>query len=189
MSAPRIRPATRSDGPGILAIYNDAVRTTTATYDETPRTLEQQELWLEAHERAQLPVLVAEAAVSGGPPRISGWSSLSRWQDRAGYRFTAETSIYVAAADRGRGVGTLLMAPLIAAAAARGMHVLLALVDAANEPSLRLHARFGFVPSGHLREVGYKFGRWLDVILLERRITGRDADQNFSGTPSSSTRS
>ena len=107
-----IRPATRADCPGILAIYNDAVLTTTATYDYEPRTLEQREGWFDDHARDGYAVFVAEG--EGG--RIVGWSALNPYHARPGYRFTSENSIYIAADMRGQGLGKLLLAPLIEAA-------------------------------------------------------------------------
>lgn len=166
MSAYRVRRATRDDCPAILGIYNEAVLTTTATYDLEPRTLEHRLAWFEDHVRNDFVVFVAEDAAW----RVVGWSSLNRHHERFGYRFTSENSVYVAAAHRGRGVGSLLLAPLIEAAQARGLHVILAGVDATNEASLRLHEKFGFVRAGHFREVGHKFGRWLDVIYLQRTL-------------------
>lgn len=166
MSAYRVRPATRGDCPALLAIYNEAVLTTTATYDLEPRTLAHREAWFDAHARDGYVVYVAET-VAG---EVAGWSSLNPHHDRWGYRFTAEDSVYVAAAHRGRGVGGLLLAPLIEAARARGLHVILAGVDATNTASLRLHEKFGFEPVGRFREVGRKFGRWLDVVYLQRTL-------------------
>ena len=99
-----VRPATREDLPAILEIYNEAVLTTTASYDYEPRTLEHRIAWFEDHARGNFPVFVAVNADG----RVAGWSSLSRFHDRMGYRFTTENSIYVAADQRGRGVGKLL---------------------------------------------------------------------------------
>lgn len=161
-----VRPATANDLPAILAIYNDAVLTTTATYDLEPRTLEHRATWFEDHQRANLPVFVAGTADG----EVIGWSALNRYHERFGYRFTVENSIYVAAAHRGRGVGRRLLAPLVEAAQERGLHVILAGIDAQNVASLRLHAAFGFEQVAHFREVGHKFGRWLDVIYLQRLL-------------------
>jgi len=159
-----IRPATRADLPAILEIYNEAVLNTTASYDYEPRTLEHRTAWFEDHQKTNLPVFVAEDA-SG---RIAGWSALNRYHERVGYRFTAENSVYVAADQRGRGIGKLLLAPLIPAARERGLHAIIAAIDAANEASIRLHAAFGFERVGHFKQVGHKFGRWLDVIYMEK---------------------
>ncbi|MCW5557958.1 MAG: N-acetyltransferase [Verrucomicrobiae bacterium] len=165
-----IRRAVRADCPGILAIYNDAVLKTTASYDEEPRTLEHRVAWFDAHERDDLAVFVAEEPeADGSAARIVGWSALNRYHERAAYRFTAENSVYIAEDWRGRGLGSRLLAPLLSAARDRGLHAVLAVIDAANEASIRLHARHGFQPVGHLKEVGFKFGRWLDVMLMEWR--------------------
>lgn len=161
-----IRPATRADCPGILAIYNDAVLTTTATYDYEPRTLEQRQAWFDDHARDNYAIFVAENEHG----RIVGWSALNPYHARPGYRFTSENSVYVAADARGQGLGKLLLAPLIEAAKARGLHAIIAAIDAANEVSIRLHARFGFVQVGHFKQVGYKFDRWLDVVYMQRLI-------------------
>ena len=161
-----IRPATHADLPGILEIYNDAVLHTTATYDYEPRTLEHRQQWFEERQRDGYPVLVA-ADASG---RVGGWSALNPFHARIGYRFTSENSVYVAADLRGQGLGKLLLAPLLEAAKARGLHAIIAAIDAANEPSLRLHAAFGFEKVGHFKQTGFKFGRWLDVVYMEKLL-------------------
>ncbi len=138
--------------------------TTTATYDMEPRTFEQQLEWfVEEHEKLGFPVFVAETE----PGQVIGWCSLSRYRPRPGYRFTAEDSIYVDESHRGQGVGTMLLPPAIDAAQRLGMHAIMAVLDAESEASMRLHTRFGFKEVGHLREVGHKFDRWLDVLYLE----------------------
>ncbi len=161
-----VRIAIVADLPAILAIYNDAVLTTTATYDVEPRTLEHRAAWFEDHQRANLPIFVAVGAAE----EVVGWSALNRYHERFGYRFTVENSVYVASSHRGRGIGRLLMAPLIDAAVERGMHSILAGIDAENAASIRLHASFGFEPVAHYKQVGHKFGRWLDVIYLQRML-------------------
>ena len=84
-----------------------------------------------------------------------------------GYRFTTENSVYVATKYRGKGIGKLLLAPLIEAARKRGLHAIIAAIDADNDISIRLHARFGFEKVGHFKRVGFKFNRWLDVVYME----------------------
>jgi L-amino acid N-acyltransferase len=170
VDAPHIRPAVRADCPAILEIYNEAVLTTTATYDYEPRTLQHRLEWFDAHEQAGLPVFVAEVSEGGGPGRVAGWASLNRFHDRPGYRFTVENSIYIEAASRGRGLGGLLLGELVRAARAGGYHSVIAVIDAANEASIRLHARHGFRPVAHFPEVGFKFGRWLDVVDMQLTI-------------------
>ena len=159
----KVRPATHVDLPGILEIYNEAVRNTTATYDYEPRTLEHRIAWFEDHLRNNLPVFVAV----NDERRVAGWSALNRYHDRKGYQFTTENSVYVAADQRGRGLGRRLMGPLIEAARERGLHAILAGIDAQNEASIRLHASFGFVKVAHFKQVGFKFDRWLDVVYME----------------------
>jgi len=161
-----IRPATRADLPGILEIYNDAVLNTTATYDYEPRTLEHRTQWFEDHQRDNYPIFVAQDEAG----RIVGWSALNPFHARMGYRFTSENSIYVAADSRGRGLGKLLLAPLLDAGRARGLHAIIAVIDADNEASIRLHARFGFEKVGHFKQTGFKFNRWLDVVYMEKLL-------------------
>jgi L-amino acid N-acyltransferase len=163
----QIRPATHADLPGILEIYNDAVLTTTATYDYEPRTLEHRTQWFEERRRDGYPVFVALA----DDGRVAGWSALNPFHARFGYRFTSENSVYVAADRRGHGVGKLLLPPLIEGAKVRGLHAIIAAIDAENEASIRLHARFGFEQVGHFKQTGFKFNRWLDVVYMERLIT------------------
>jgi phosphinothricin acetyltransferase len=167
-----VRRARRDDCPAILAIYNDAVLTTTASYDYEPRTLEHRQDWFDAHQREDYAIFVAEAVSPDGSKRILGWSALNKFHDRMGYRFTAENSVYVAAEARGRGVGAALLGPLVSAAQACGLHAILAVIDAQNEASLRLHAKFGFEQVGLFKQVGFKFGRWLDVAYLEKLLPG-----------------
>ncbi len=162
----RIRRAKREDCVGILAIYNHAVLHTTASYDYEPRTLEHRLDWFEAHARDDLAIFVAE----GESGEVLGWSALNKYHDRLGFRFTAENSVYVAESCRGRGLGGRLLEPLIAAAEVRGLHAILAAIDADNQASIRLHAKHGFEKVGQFRQVGYKFGRWLDVVYMERFI-------------------
>ena len=161
-----VRPATHDDLSAIHDIYNDAVLTTTASYDYEPRPFEYRVTWFESHERQRLPVFVA----TNDDGQLVGWSSLSRYHDRKGYQFTVENSVYVAAAHRGHGIGKLLMPPLIDSARTLGLRAIIAAIDAENEASVRLHAAFDFVAVGRFKEVGFKFGRWLDVIYMERLI-------------------
>jgi phosphinothricin acetyltransferase len=158
-----IRRALASDVPAILEIYNDAVLNTTASYDYEPRTLEHRQAWFNEHERTNYPMFVA-ADESGA---VVGWSALNPFHARVGYRFTTENSIYIAAAHRGKGLGGKLLAPLIEGAKQRGLHAILAVIDADNQPSIRLHARFSFEKVAHLKQVGFKFNRWLDVVYME----------------------
>jgi len=159
----KVRHADHDDLHGILEIYNEAVANTTASYDYEPRTLEHRIAWFEDHAKSNLPVFVAVNEAG----RVAGWSALNRYHDRKGYQFTTENSVYVAADLRGKGIGKLLMRPLVDAARQRGLHAILAGIDAENEASIRLHASFGFVKVAHFKQVGFKFGRWLDVVYME----------------------
>ena len=162
----QIRPATRADLPGILEIYNDAVLNTTATYDYEPRTLEHRAQWFEERQRDRYPVFVAVDNAG----RVTGWSALNPYHARIGYQFTSENSVYVAADMRGKGIGKLLLAPLIEAAKTRGLHAIIAAIDAENEASIRLHTAFGFEKVGHFKQTGFKFNRWLDLVYMEKLL-------------------
>ena len=161
-----VRPATEADLPGILDIYNDAVLHTTASYDYEPRTLEHRRTWFKDHQRDNYPVFVAVEKDG----LVAGWSALNPYHARIGYRFTSENSVYVAANRRGQGIGRALLGPLLEAGKARGLHAILAVIDADNEASIRLHAQFGFEKVGLFKQVGFKFGRWLDVVYMEKLL-------------------
>jgi phosphinothricin acetyltransferase len=161
-----IRPALPDDLPAILHIYNDAILNTTATAEYYPHTLDMRREWYDSHQRDNLPIFVAE----NDQGRVIGWSSLSRFHSRYGYRFTAEDSVYVAADSRGMGAGKALLPPLIDSARTLGLHVILASIDSDNEASIRLHQRYGFEIVGRLNEVIYKFDRWLSTVLMELRL-------------------
>ena len=103
--------------------------------------------------------------------RILGWSALNPYHARIGYRFTSENSVYVASNCRGKGIGRALLGPLLEAGKARGLHAILAVIDADNEASIRLHAQFGFEKVGLFKQVGFKFGRWLDVVYMEKLLS------------------
>jgi phosphinothricin acetyltransferase len=161
----RIRDATEEDLAGLVAIYNDVIATSTAIYSYDPVTLEERRQWWRARTAQGYPVLIARDEQG-----VAGFATFGDFRAWPGYRFTVEHSVHVRAAGRGRGVGTLLVQALLARAAALGKHVMIAGVDAGNAGAIRFHERLGFEKSGHLREVGYKFERWLDVLFLQRRI-------------------
>jgi L-amino acid N-acyltransferase len=163
-----IRDAGESDLPGLLAIYNDVIATSTAIYSYIPVTLEDRTQWWQARVAMGYPVLVATDE-SG----VLGFSTFGDFRTWPGYRFTVEHSVHVRSKIRGRGVGKELVRALFPRAAALGKHVMIAGVDAANEASIRFHEQLGFEKSGHLREVGHKFDRWLDLVFLQRWIGPR----------------
>ena len=157
-----LRSATDADLPDILEIYNDAVLHTTASYDYEPHTLAMRQAWYATKVDQGFPIFVAERQ-----GRVVGFSSFGPFRAWAAYQYTVELSIYVAASDRGRGVGKQLMKPLIEAARAMNIHAMVAGIDANNEASLRLHRCFGFQEVAHFPQVGYKFDRWLDLKFLQ----------------------
>ena len=165
-----IRDAREADLAAMLAIYNDAVLTTTAVYDYQPRSGEQQVAWFQAKQEQGLPVLVAE---DGGA--IAGFASYGPFRPWPAYLHSVENSLYVAPGQRGRGIGTALLPALIQRAAGRGLHTMIAGIDATNEASLRLHAKFGFERVAQFREVGWKFERWLDLAFLQLMLGRRAA--------------
>jgi len=160
-----IRPAEARDAEAIAAIYNHAVLHTTATAQEATETVAERMAWLEAHARDCYPVLVAEAAGA-----VAAWGSLSPFLPRSGYRFTAETSVYVHPDWQGQGLGRGLLGALVQAGEDGGFHALVALIDGGNQASLGLHAAFGFTQAAHLPQVYSKFERWLDLVIMERLL-------------------
>lgn len=161
-----VRDAVEQDVSALLAIYNEVIATSTAIYMDQPTTLEERLAWWKGRVAAGYPVLVSEDE-SG----ITGFASFGDFRPRPGYRFTVEHSVYVRADQRSRGIGNALMTPLIERAVSMRKHVMVAGVDAENGGSLRFHERLGFERVAHFKEVGFKFGRWLDLVFLERRLT------------------
>lgn len=157
-----IRIATEQDLPAILDIYNEVILNTTAVYDYLPHTLEMRKEWYAVKQKDNYPVFVAEEG-----SRLVGFSSFGPFRAWAAYKYTVENSIYIASSERGKGIGRLLLAPLIDAARERGLHAIVAGIDASNEASIKLHKAFGFEQVGHFKEVGYKFDKWLDLAFLE----------------------
>ena len=160
-----IRAATDADLGAILAIYNDAVLNTTAIWNETPVDLENRRAWLAARSKAGFPVLVAEEE-----GRVAGYGSFGDFRPFEGYRVTVEHSVYVAADSRGKGFGAALLAALIDEARRLDKRVMIGGIDAANAVSIALHTKFGFAEAGRLPGVGVKFGRPLDLVLMQKNL-------------------
>ena len=160
-----IREACEADLQGLLEIYNDVIATSTAVYRDDPATLDDRREWLRARQAQGYPVLVAS-----GADGVLGFASFGDFRPWPGYRFTIEHTVHVRRECRGQGVGSALMHPLMERAAELGKHVMIAGVDAENGPSLRFHERLGFERVAHFRQVGFKFGRWLDLVFLQRLL-------------------
>jgi len=160
----QIRCATLEDLPAINDIYNHFVLNSTCTYQEEPETMHDRHAWFAAHGPAH-PVTVALLA-----DEIVGWGALSPYHRRAAYRHTVENSVYVAHTHHGRGIGRLLLQDLIDRATAIGHHSLIAVIDGEQTASIALHATMGFKEVGVMREIGFKFGRWLDVRYLQLMV-------------------
>ncbi len=159
-----VRLARHGDAEAIRAIYNAEVVSSTVTFDLEPRTAEEQRAWITGHEGAHPAVVAVDGAT------VVGFGSLSPFRDRAAYSTTVEDSLYVDAGHRGQGVGRLLLEELVALAAARGFHTVIARISGDNEPSTALHRACGFTLVGVEREVGRKFGRWIDVAVMQRML-------------------
>jgi L-amino acid N-acyltransferase YncA len=159
-----IRPATRADLGAINDIYNHFVAASTCTYQEEPSTMQEREQWFATH-GAEHPITVAEV---GGA--VVGWGSLSRFHARSAYRRTVENSVYVAHDRQRQGIGSALLRDLIERAKSIGHHTIIAGIDTEQSPSVALHLRFGFEQVAHLKQVGFKFGRWLDVVYLQKML-------------------
>jgi phosphinothricin acetyltransferase len=158
------RLATVDDAEAIRAIYNPEVLESTVTFDLVPRSLDDQRRWLELRSGAHAVVVADE----GGD--VVGFGSLSPYRDRPAYSTTVEDSVYVRRDQRGRGTGGLLLSELLRLATAHGFHAVMARIVGGHEASISLHRSAGFEIVGTEREVGRKFGRWLDVVLMERLL-------------------
>jgi len=159
-----VREAADSDLAGILEIYNDVIRTSTAVYAVEPVALEERRAWLEQRRARDFPVLVAFDGA-----QVLGFASFGDWRGNwAGYRYSVEHTVHVRADVRRRGVGRELVEALIPRARDLGKHVMIGSIDATNLDSLLFHQRLGFERVAHFREVGRKFGRWLDLVFMQR---------------------
>ena len=157
-----IRPATERDVSLIKEIYNEAILSSTATFDTEEKSVEDRLDWFRAHKSIH-PVIVAEMKSI-----VIGYASLSRWSERAAYDSTAETSLYVHKDFRKQGVGKQLLEVLVLEGEQLGLHSLIARITHGNEQSVYLHERLGFTVIGTLREVGEKFGAYHDVQMLQK---------------------
>ena len=169
----RIEDASDDDLPAVVAIYNEVMRTSTAIYREEPATLAERQAWNEARKTNGYPLLVART--DDAP--VAGFATFGDFRAWPGYRYTVEHSVHVHRDLRGRGIGTALVQALLPLALAMDKHVMIGGIDATNEGSLRMHERLGFERVAHFREVGRKFGRWLDLVFVQRFIDAPGAER------------
>jgi L-amino acid N-acyltransferase YncA len=163
-STPKIRPATESDLPAILAIYNDAVLHTTAIWNETPVDLENRRAWLKERTGRGFPILVADR------DGAIGYGSFGDFRPFEGYRVTVEHSVYIAKESRGQGAGAALLDALIAEARKLEKKNMIGAIDAANLASIKLHEKFGFKEAGRMPGVGVKFGKPVDLVFMQKTL-------------------
>jgi L-amino acid N-acyltransferase len=159
-----VRLARLDDAEAIRQIYNAEVTTSTVTFDIAPRTLAEQRSYLAERSGAHAVIVACDG------PAVVGFGALSPWRSKAAYSTSVEDSVYVHPDHQGRGIGRRLLAELVSVATAHGFHALFARIVGGHEASIRLHEALGFEIVGTEREVGRKFGRWLDVVVMELLI-------------------
>ena len=157
-----IRSSTVQDVETILEIINYEIIHSTAIYDYTARSYEDQLQWYKDKEERQFPVIVAEY---GG--KVIGFGAYGSFRQKIAYRFSVEHSVYVHHQYQGMGAGRMLLEELIRLAKEQGFHTMIAGIDAANEGSCEFHRKLGFVETARMKEVGYKFNRWLDLVFMQ----------------------
>ncbi|WP_022723279.1 GNAT family N-acetyltransferase [Rhodopseudomonas sp. B29] len=166
MSQSIIRPAVPTDLPAITSIYGEAVRTGTATFELTPPNLAEMTRRYDALSAAGFPYLTAEFEGT-----VAGYAYAGPYRPRPAYRFTVENSVYLDPAHHRAGIGSALMTELIARCAASGYRQMIGVIgDSANAGSIALHRKMGFDLVGTHRGVGFKFGRWLDTVMMQRAL-------------------
>jgi L-amino acid N-acyltransferase len=168
MGGARVRKAVDTDLPAIVDLHNALLSTTTVEWTDTPHTLPERADWLRRQRVLRYPVLVAVAE-----GEVVGWCSFGDFRDTTkwpGYQYTVEHTIHVREDAWGDGVGRSLMTSLLESAQSLGKHVMVGAVTGENEASIRFHERLGFVEVARMPQVGAKFGRWLDLVLLQKRI-------------------
>ena len=163
-----LRPAVAADAPAILEIYNHEVLTSNVTFDLTPRTEEEQRRWITDRSGAHGAIVAVE--VVDGVDMVLGFGALSPYRDRPGYSTSVEDSVYVHSDHRGAGVGAAILARLVQTATGHGFHALLARIVAGHDASGGLHKSLGFEVVGVEKEVGRKFGRFHDVVVMEKLL-------------------
>jgi len=169
-----VRDAVEADVDAILEIYNEVIANSTAVYATEPVPLSERLSWFKERRARGYPVLVATKGSV-----VVGFASFGEWRGAwHGFRYTVEHSVHVRADERGRGVGFDLVEALFPYARARNVHVMVGGIDAANLDSIRFHERLGFRRVAHFHEVGRKFGRWLDLVFMQRMVDGAGERRN-----------
>ena len=159
----QVRDARAADAEAIAEIYNDAVLNTTAIWNDVTVDAADRAVWITQRQESGFPVLVS----TDDDDDVVGYAAYGSFRPHDGFRHTVEHSVYVRGDQRGSGIGGTLMTQLIERARENGVHVMVAAIESGNTGSLRLHEKFGFVETGRMPEVGTKFGRWLDLVLLQ----------------------
>ena len=157
-----IRTAVPTDLQSILDIVNHAILHTTANYNYQPQTLESQIQWFKDKQQHGFPVIVAEFQ-----NKVIGYGAFGTFREKIGYQYTVEHSVYVGENHYGKGVGKLLLSELIRLARAQNYHVMVGAIDAENTGSIAFHKQFGFEESGIIKQAGFKFGKWLDLLFMQ----------------------
>ncbi|MFV0525066.1 MAG: GNAT family N-acetyltransferase [Acidimicrobiales bacterium] len=168
-----IRDAVAADMPAVRDIYNALVPTTTVAWTDQPQSLETREAWFARAQAADLPVLVAELTARG---EVAGFASYGPFRGSGmwtGYRYTVEHTIHLRESQWGTGLGRTLLEALIDRAVAAGIHVMVGAIDSANTGSIAFHHRLGFEEVARMPQIGCKFGRWLDLVLMQRILDDR----------------
>ena len=163
-----IRNATPDDVVAITETYNQYIATRSIEWTENPHTVEERRMWLETKLQAGWPVIVAQ--VDGSVIGVGTYGDFRDSATREGYRFTVEHSVHVAEAAQGHGAGRALVLALIDRARADGLHAMIGAIDGENPDSVAFHEQLGFVEVGRLPEIGTKFGRWLDLVLVQKLL-------------------
>ncbi|MBK7555235.1 MAG: N-acetyltransferase [Flavobacteriales bacterium] len=163
----RVRPATEADLPAILSIYNEVIANTTAAYVFEPHTLEMRQQWFAELKAGGWPVIVVESEGT-----IVGFGCIGVFRSKPGYKYTGEHTVHVHAEHRGKGIGRVLLAALIEEAKRMELRTLIGGIDSANAASIAFHASFGFVECARIKDVAYKFGRWLDLVFMQLILPG-----------------
>ncbi len=157
-----IRKATEADIQPMLDIYNEIIENTTAVFQYDLHTFEMRKEWFEQKQKENFPVFVAEEN-----SEVIGFSTFGQFRNWQAYKYSVENSVYVKTNQRSKGIGKLLLQPLIDAARQMNLHTIIAGIVADNEASIALHKQFGFVEVAYFKEVGYKFDKWLDLKFLQ----------------------